>query len=141
VPRSRADLEFDGGRGQKARLMPPMNLAGLEREIFISVVASASAEHFVAEDIPLLAAYACSIAQQRRAADELAGGSQDRHWIDMHAQAVRSMNMLAMRLRLGPKARDRNNNQRRQATTLGQVSAYDSLGYDASPPTFKGFRK
>jgi hypothetical protein len=83
------------------------------------------ATHFVAEDVPLLAAYACSIAQQRRAADELAGGSKDRHWIDMHAQAVRSMNTLAIRLRLGPKARDRNNHQRWQATTRAQVSAYD----------------
>jgi hypothetical protein len=71
----------------------------------------------------------------------LAGGSKDRHWVDLHAQAVRSMNTLAVRLRLGPKARDRNNNQRRQATTRAEVSAYDLLGYDASPPTFKGFRK
>src|SRR5262249_24801537 len=119
-------MAFDGLRGEKPRLMPPHDLGGLERAIFISVVSSVPATHFVAEDVPLLAAYACSIAQQRRAADELAGGSKDRHWIDMHAQAVRSMNALAIRLRLAPKARDRNNHQRWRATTRAPTICWAS---------------
>jgi hypothetical protein len=141
MPRSRANLEFDGWRGQKARLQPPYDLGSLERGIFISVVNSVPAAHFAAEDIDLLRAYVCSLAQQRRAAEEIAAGSKDPFFVTMHAAAVRSIRMLSARLRLGPQSRNRNCNQRRQATTRMSVSAYDPLGLEASPPTFKGFRE
>ena len=141
MPRSRADLSFDVLRGEKPRLTPPGDLGGLERRIFVSIVNSVPAAHFVAEDIDLLRAYVNAIAMERRSADELAGGTRDPFYVSMHAGAVRRMRTLATKLRIGPQSRNRNNNLRRHATTRAEVSAYDLMDDDISPPTFKGFRE
>jgi hypothetical protein len=126
-------------RSEKSRLQVPHDLGGLERGIFISVINSVPSRHFCIEDVDLLRAYVCSLAQQRRAADELAGGTKDPFFIAMHSAAVKNIRSLSARLRIGRQSRNRNCNLRRQATTPAEVSAYDLLGYDASPPTFKGF--
>jgi hypothetical protein len=113
------------------RLEPPPELGegSIEREIFCQVVASVPPAHFQPEDVTLLAAYARSAALERRSAEELqvcvvAGGSPS-PWLAVHATAVRSLSTMAVRLRLGPKARQPD--RRRMARPASQPSYYQLM--------------
>jgi hypothetical protein len=114
------------------RLEPPPELGAgsIEREIFRQVVASVPVAHFQPEDLPLLCAYARMCAQERRASEELAAGAvvggAPSPWLAVQASTVRSLSTLMVRLRLGPRARDPNN-QRRAAKSTAPPSYYDTM--------------
>jgi hypothetical protein len=95
------------------RLEPPPELGGIERETFLQTVAAAAFDHFAAEDLPLLTAYCRAAALERRAAEELAVGAtvgnQPSPWLSVHASAIRSLERLSVRLRLGPRSRNPTN--------------------------------
>jgi phage terminase small subunit len=82
---------------------------GLEREVWLEVVAGAAPDHFDNSDRVLLAAYCRAGALERRASDELAvsaiAGEQPSPWLQVHASAVRALTALSVRLRLSPKSR------------------------------------
>jgi hypothetical protein len=114
------------------RLQPPSDMAegSLERQLFLETVSSVAADHFAAEDGVLVAEYARTAALAQRASTELAAcatvGDRASPWLEVHATAVRSLDRLAMRLRLGPRARQPTA-QRRPGTGRAQPSAYDAL--------------
>jgi integrase len=82
-----------------------MTEGSLERRIFIETVAAVPPDHFAAEDAVLLAEYVRVAALARRASEELAvsatAGDRPSPWPEVHSQAVRSLDRLAVRLRLG----------------------------------------
>jgi hypothetical protein len=114
------------------RLEPPPDMAegSLERRLFMETVASVAADHFSAEDAILVAEYARSAALAQRASQELAAfstvGDRASPWLEVHSAAVRSLDRLAVRLRLGPRARQPNT-RRRPGTGQARPSAYDVL--------------
>jgi phage terminase small subunit len=109
-------------------LEPPSELGEVEAAIFRQTVASVATNHFAAEDLTLLCAYARTAALERHAAEELAieatVGSQPSPWLAVHASAVRSLMALSVRLRIGPRSRAPSNNRRRSAKS-GTPSYYD----------------
>jgi hypothetical protein len=113
------------------RLQPPpdMTEGSLERRLFTETVSSVAADHFAAEDGILLAEYVRTAALAQRASTELAAcatvGDRASPWLEVHATAVRSLDRLAMRLRLGPRARQPTT--QRPGTGQAQPSAYDTL--------------
>jgi hypothetical protein len=110
------------------RLPPPAELGEVEREVFRATVAAAPLGHFQAEDAPLLCAYVRAITLERRAAEELAAGavigSVPSPWLAVHAEMVKALSALSVRLRIGPKSRAPSNN-RRSAGSGRTPSAYD----------------
>jgi hypothetical protein len=100
----------------------------LERRLFMETVTSVAADHFAAEDAILLAEYARTAALAQRASQELAAcatvGDRASPWLEVHSAAVRTLDRLAVRLRLGPRAR-----QPHQRRGAGQArpSVYDAL--------------
>jgi hypothetical protein len=117
--------------GHRNRLQPPAELTEPERSIFLEIVAGAPADHFAAEDTPLVRAYASAIAQQRRAAAMIASDAVSPLWITMHAAAVASMGVLSIRLRLGVRSRKPNNSRR---TAASPPSYYDTLTVSPAAP-------
>jgi hypothetical protein len=114
------------------RLQPPADMTegSLERRLFVETVSSVAPDHFAAEDGILLAEYVRTAALAQRASTELAAcataGDRVSPWLEVHSAAVRSLDRLAMRLRLGPRARQPTT-QRRPGTGQVQPSAYDVL--------------
>jgi phage terminase small subunit len=110
------------------RLEPPAELGEVEAAIFRKVVAGVPHDHFSAEDSDLLSAYCRALALERRASDELATaatvGSQASPWLAVYATAMRVIVTMAVRLRLGPKARHPNNTRRMSKPTV-PPSYYD----------------
>jgi hypothetical protein len=99
------------------RLEPPGSLSAAERAAFVATVESVNADHFAAEDLPLLSAYCAASVQERAIAAALVGASQedvDRLRAAM-SRAAGDLVKLARALRLGPMAR--NANRRRPGTT------------------------
>jgi phage terminase small subunit len=111
------------------RLEPPPELGGIEREIFLQTVAAVAFDHFASEDLPLLTAYCRAAALERRAAEELAAGAtvgnQPSPWLAVHASAIRSLERLSVRLRLGPRSRNPTN--RRSVKGARRPSYYATM--------------
>jgi hypothetical protein len=111
-------------------LQPPADLGAVEAEVFRQTIAAAPLGHFAAEDSALLSAYARAVVLERRAAEELAAGavvgSTPSPWLAVHAQMVKAIAQLSVRLRIGPKSRAPSNN-RRSAGSGRTPSAYDLL--------------
>jgi hypothetical protein len=137
--RSAASLSVTAFNPGLQRLLPPtdMQSGSLERRLFLETVSSVAAVHFAAEDGILLAEYARTAALAQRASSELAAcatmGDRASPWLEVHSAAVRSLDRLAVRLRLGPRARQPNN-QRRPGTGQAPPSAYDMLGQSSPRP-------
>jgi phage terminase small subunit len=118
------------------RLVAPAFLTEEEREIFADLVASTTAKHFKASDLPLLTAYCQSVVTQRLASREfkraplLAGRVSP--WAAVEEKAVRSMVALSMRLRLSPQSRDRHQPSREAK----KLSYYERAAL-ARPSTFE----
>jgi phage terminase small subunit len=115
------------------RLECPPELGGVEAEIFRQTIASMPIRHFAAEDSVLLCAYCRAAALERHAAEELAAratvGDQPSPWLAVRDRSVLTMLRLAVRLRLGPRARDHNVRVRAvKEGTARQPSYYELMG-------------
>jgi hypothetical protein len=84
--------------GQRPRLIPPETLTNPERELFLATVNACSPEHFRGSDMPLLVAYV-----QATVLAQSAAGDPDK--FAMWERAVKTLAMLASRLRLSPQSR------------------------------------
>jgi hypothetical protein len=127
--RSTASLSIAHLSPLPGRLRSPAELGAVEAEVFRATVAAVPQGHFAAEDLPLLCAYVRAITLERRAAKELAAGavigSVPSPWLAVHAEMVKALSALSVRLRIGPKSRAPSNN-RRSAGSGGTPSAYDA---------------
>ncbi len=108
-PQTREVIPFTGA---DRRLRPPESLPDAARRSFTNVVASHPASHFKAGDAELLCRYAEAAAAAEEAAFQMAqpGGMVDEDgkvtaWFSIHQQATKTLNMLALRLRIGPQSR------------------------------------
>src|SRR5262249_29885630 len=96
--------------GQPERLRPPSNLTEAEREAFIQVISACDRRHFVASDLPLLAAYARAIVADETAAREIRQqgavvNGKPNPWLVPKRKPHREMVALSLRLRLSPQGR------------------------------------
>jgi phage terminase small subunit len=108
--RSSASLSVVPSIAFSARLAPPADLSPEERAIFISLVGSKRVEAFEPSDMPLLCAYCTAIVLEQRAAAALRAegpviAGSPSPWLQAHAQAVKYMLALSLRLRLSPQGR------------------------------------
>jgi hypothetical protein len=117
--------------GERRYLRPPDTLSDAQRRCFIDLVTSLPSSHFKPGDISLLCRYAEAAAAAEQAAFEMtqpggmlsADGSKPSAWFSIHQQATKSLNALALRLRLGPQSRALKQSKKEAAP----VSVYDQL--------------
>ena len=107
-----------GGRCQKTdhprranKLRPPANLPEPERELFASLVAACSPQHFKLSDMPLLCRYCEASTLAGQAADHLRAegpviAGRVNPWLTVREKEIRAMTALSMRLRLSPQSRN-----------------------------------
>jgi P27 family predicted phage terminase small subunit len=112
--RSAADLATFNVSGAPDRLVPPAELTGAARKIFVNIVSTLKPGHFVPSDQPMLVAYCRAVARAEEAAATLAiegqvittdKGRRRNPWCDIEAQAHKVMVQFARGLRLSPQAR------------------------------------
>lgn len=112
MPRkSRASLAIGPVDRVRPRLVPSEGMGEDARKVFVELVAANPPQHFTASDWPLLAQYVEMILQAELAARAieregavLANGRAN-PWVGIQRGALRSMGVLANRLRLCPGAR------------------------------------
>jgi hypothetical protein len=109
--------------GRTSRLRPPPSLNQAERAIFLDIVGSTDAGHFVAADLPLMSAYVRAVAQEELSGRELQRGGyvvngRPSPWIVIQEKSVRAVTALAARLRLCPQSR------RQYAKPAGRPMSY-----------------
>jgi phage terminase small subunit len=116
--------------GVDRRLRPPDSLPDAARRCFANVVASLPASHFKPADIDLLCRWAEAAAAAEEAAFQMAqpGGmvttdGKVSPWFAIHASATKTLNALALRLRIGPQSRARRQSKKEPAP----ISAYDRM--------------
>jgi phage terminase small subunit len=120
---------FDGEEGLPARrLKPPARLVGRVRVVFAQTVANCAAEQFKPSDSPLLERYAEVVVFAETAFAKLSEqgaviGEKISPWFWVHASAVKTLNALALRLRLSPQSRS----QRAPKTVATPSSYYDTM--------------
>ena len=119
--------------GERRYLRPPDTLTDAQRRCFVDLVASLPAFHFKPSDLALLCRYAEAAAAAERAAFEMEqpGGmvtddGKVSPWFHVHQQATKTLNALALRLRLGPQSRALKQSKREPAP----VSVYDRMRLD-----------
>jgi phage terminase small subunit len=113
MPRkSAASLSVVRVDGRPNRLSPPDDLDADPRRLWVELVGANRPQHFKASDAPLLRQYCEQIVLAERAAHEMqaAGGpvlpdGRMSPWFAVQQRAVRTMGVLANRLRLAPSAR------------------------------------
>ena len=114
------------------RLRPPPRLQGRAKEIFIATVTGCDPRHFRPADLPFLERFAESSALAEEAAAKLATegvvvDGKPNPWFAVHQAATKTMNSLALRLRLTPQSRSP-----RQPKTIPQpTSFYETLELEA----------
>ena len=90
-------------------LKPPPDLNALEKEVFLDIVLGAPPTHFLPSDLPLIAAYAKAIVQERIAAGELAAAyvvdGKPSPWLPVWQASIRAVTTLARMLALSPGGR------------------------------------
>jgi hypothetical protein len=112
MPRKSAAARMTPQIGERPRLQPPSSLSTRERHLFRDVVASLSPEHRKAEDLPLLTLYVRGLCQCEKAARKIASGSTDKFWLELQAAGLKAVNTMAVRLRIGAKARAPSNQRK-----------------------------
>jgi phage terminase small subunit len=109
------------------RLDPPPDIAAEAAKVWRHIVGAAPVGHFKPEDCDLLAAYCSAVAVERRIAGKMAKAKAPARLIVEHARIVRSVVLLAMRLRLGPRARHPTKTRPSGSGAAQMPSAYDSM--------------
>jgi hypothetical protein len=109
-----------------ARLEPPPEIGAAEAKIWRQIVAAAPQGHFHGEDVHLLRSYCSAVAVEQRIAAKLGKPRAPARLLVEHGRAVRSVVLLATKLRLGPRARAPTK-QRPGNGSARTPSAYDSM--------------
>jgi hypothetical protein len=102
--RSAASLATRAVDGRSPRLKPPPSLNEDEHKIFVDLVATTDADHFVASDLPVLVVYCRAIAMEQWAAARLRK-APDGKWLAVWERAARTVTVLSAKLRLCPQSR------------------------------------
>ena len=93
----------------RAMLKPPGDLNALEKETFLDIVLGSPPSHFLPSDLPLLAAYARAVVQEKIAAGELARAyvvdDKPSAWLPVWQASIRAVTTLARMLALSPGGR------------------------------------
>ena len=104
-----AARSFSANGSTRALIQPPPDLNKLERQEFAALVLGAPPNHFLPSDLPLLAAYAKAIVEERIAAGELAAAyvvdGKPSPWLPIWQAKIRSLTTLARMLGLSPGGR------------------------------------
>ena len=131
MPRqSAASLSVVRIQAKPKRLEPPDNLDANHRRRFVDISNSVDEKHFRASDMPLLVQYVYAAEQAEHAIKQMeAGGGavvdgKVSPWLTVHTRAVKTMTILATRLRLSPQSRTSHRTVQRQ-TGYTPHSAYD----------------
>jgi hypothetical protein len=115
--------------GEPGRLAPPATLGEAERRAFVDLVCSVPATQFAACDLPLLCAWAETVALRERMATrmsvegELDDKGRPSGAFTIHKEATKTLNALALRLRVSPQARM----QKAPKREVRSVSYYERL--------------
>ena len=93
-----------------ARLQPTGDLTGPEREVFVDLVLACRPDHFQHSDAPLLAAYCRAVCLEQIASSELAAAGfvidgRPSGWLNVLAQATRTISTYSRMLKLNPAGR------------------------------------
>ena|SRR5215831_19126638 len=118
------------GTGNR-RLRPPPTLSELEKKAFVALVASSAADMFTPADMDLLVSWCeTSVLRQLAARElELTGpvlpDGKTSPWFAVHQQCVKTLNGLAIRLRLSPQGR--NPTARASKKQVRELSYYDVM--------------
>jgi hypothetical protein len=110
MPRQAAAASSFAANGStRALLQPPLDLNELEKQEFIALVLGAPPSHLIPSDLPLLAAYAKVIVEERVAAAELSAApvidGKPSPWLAIWQAKVRALTTLARMLALSPGGR------------------------------------
>src|SRR6478735_1600357 len=109
MPRQAAAASGFAASTARPLLKPPRDLNALEREAFLDIVLGAPPTHFLPSDLPLIAAYAKAIVQERIAAGELAAAyvvdGKPSPWLPVWQASIRAVTTLARMLALSPGGR------------------------------------
>jgi phage terminase small subunit len=132
MPRkSSASLAFS--TSTTARLKPPDDLTGPEREVFLALVLACRADHFQPSDAPLLTAYCRAVCLERTASSELAAAGyvtddgKPSGWLPILQAATRTMSTYSRMLRLNPAGRQTVPSQSSEDKQALPVSYYDRM--------------
>jgi hypothetical protein len=105
MPRkSSASLGVRAVDGRPSPLRPPPSLNEDERKIFVDLVATTDADHFVASDVPVLVVFCRAVAMEQWAAARLRK-APDGKWLAVWERAARAVTTLSAKLRLCPQSR------------------------------------
>ena len=93
-----------------SRLKPPDDLVGDARKQFVDLVLGCRPDHFQPTDAPLLAAYCRAVCLEQTASTELAAAGfvidgRPSGWLNLLAQATRTISTYSRMLKLNPAAR------------------------------------
>jgi hypothetical protein len=97
--------------GEPGRLAPPASLGEAEKRAFLDLVCSVPVTQFAACDLPLLCAWAETVALRERMATRMSiEGELDEKGkpsgaFTIHKEATKTLNALALRLRVSPQSR------------------------------------
>ena len=93
----------------RAMLKPPGDLNALEKEAFLDIVLGVPPHHFMPSDLPLVAAYARAVIQEKIAAGELGRAyvvdDKPSPWLPVWQASIRAVTTLARMLALSPGGR------------------------------------
>jgi hypothetical protein len=115
--------------GEPGRLAPPASLGDAEKRAFIDLVCSVPVTQFAACDLPLLCAWAETVALRERMATRMSvEGELDEKGkpsgaFTIHKEATKTLNALALRLQIGPQSR----RQKAPKREMRPVSYYERL--------------
>jgi len=115
--------------GEPGRLAPPASLGDAEKRAFIDLVCSVPVTQFAACDLPLLCAWAETVALRERMATrisvegELDDKGKPSGAFTIHKEATKTLNALALRLRVSPQSRA----QKAPRREVRPVSYYEKL--------------
>jgi hypothetical protein len=136
MPRQSADaaaLVFSGAvSGQPERIRPPAELEGPARDVCVGLLAAAKPGHFQQIDSALLAAFCRAAVMEREvsAAISRAPAAAPPPLLKVHAQSVRTLYLLAQRLRLSPQSRQPNVSRGSATKPAAAMSAYERMALE-----------
>jgi hypothetical protein len=109
MPRQAAAASGFAASTARPLLKPPPDLNALEKEAFLDIVLGAPPHHFMPSDLPLVAAYARAVIQEKIAAGELARAyvvdDKPSPWLPVWQASIRAVTTLARMLALSPGGR------------------------------------